>query len=250
VNTGNNTFLLDDFDDVGNATGVDFRILSNMRIYLEGAYRTADGQMTNTLQTFATMPTQASVAYAAHGYAGTESVGVIPNADVVDWILVEVRDAATPATATSATVKDVAAGFLLRDGSIVGLDGSSPLPLKANIVNNAYFVIIHRNHIKVMTSSSPSESFGNYTYDFTDNPAKAYGTNSLVQVDTSPVVYGMFTGDIDVSTFVNNADKVPVDQNMGFFGYHQADVDFSAFVNNADKVYIDLNMGESSSVPW
>ena len=206
--------------------------------------------MTTSLNSFGFIPLDAATAYSHMGYAGTESVAAIPSVDVVDWILVEVRDAATPAAAGTGTIVETVAGFLLKDGSIVGLDGVSPLTSTALITNNAYFVIKHRNHLAVMTATSPTESFGNYVYTFSDDPNKAYGTAAQIQVDTSPVVYALYGGDVDASIFINNADKVPIDVNMGSLGYYKEDVDFSVFVNNADKVPIDQNMGKVSWVPW
>ncbi|MBM3436207.1 MAG: hypothetical protein FJY07_08355, partial [Bacteroidetes bacterium] len=55
-------------------------------------------------------------------YLGTESVEAIPNSGVVDWILVELRDAASAASATAVTSIARQAGFLLNDGSVVGLE--------------------------------------------------------------------------------------------------------------------------------
>ncbi len=245
VTTGSNTFLCDDFDDDGNATGVEFRIFSDLKIICQGAYNSTTNEMSTDLNGI--IPLAAATAYAHIGYTGTESVGAIPSADIVDWILVEVRDAATAATAT--TPGDTVAGFLMKDGTIVGLDGSSPIKFNTLITNNAYFVMIHRNHLAVMTATSPAETFGSYTYDFTDANNKAYGTNAMYQVDTSPTAFGMFAGETNLSGIISNADKVPIDINMGFVGYDMGDCNFSGIISNSDKVFIDLNMGEVGQVP-
>ena len=54
-------------------------------------------------------------------YNGSESVGAMPNGNVVEWVLVDLRDAATAATATAATSIGKQAAFILTDGSIVDL---------------------------------------------------------------------------------------------------------------------------------
>ncbi len=60
-------------------------------------------------------------------YQGTESVAAIPNADVVDWVLVELRETSGDAsTALPDSMISQQAAFILKDGSIVGLDGSKP----------------------------------------------------------------------------------------------------------------------------
>ena len=48
-------------------------------------------------------------------------------ANMVDWILVDLRDATSAENAGSATRIARKAGIMLTDGSIVGTDGSSPL---------------------------------------------------------------------------------------------------------------------------
>ncbi|MCK5079089.1 MAG: hypothetical protein KAR09_04045, partial [Bacteroidales bacterium] len=245
VTTGSNTFLCDDFDDDGNATGVEFRIFSDLKIICQGAYNSTTNEMSTDLNGI--IPLAAATAYAHIGYTGTESVGAIPSADIVDWILVEVRDAASAATAT--TPGDTVAGFLMKDGTIVATDGVSTLPFKTLITSNAYFVMIHRNHLSVMTASSPTESFGNYAYDFTDANNKAYGTNAQVQVDTSPVAYGLFAGETNLSGVITYADKQPIDDNLNTGGYQLGDTNFSGVVTYADKQFIDDNINVAGQVP-
>jgi hypothetical protein len=245
ANAGSNTFSGSDIDDDGNATGVEFRIFSDLKVFVQGAYNSTTNEMTTSLN--GTLPLDAATAYTHIGYTGSESVAVIPSADIVDWILVEVRDAATPAGAT--TPGDTVAGFLMKDGSIVSIDGVSPLKFKTLINDNAYFVMIHRNHLAVMTATSPGDVFGNYQYDFTDANTKAYGTNAMYQVDTSPVAYGLFAGETNLSGIITNSDKVPIDLNIDYNGYHIGDCNFSGIVTNADKVFIDLNMDEVGQLP-
>jgi hypothetical protein len=193
------------------------------------------------------IPLTAAAAYAHIGYTGTESVAAIPSADIVDWILVSVRDATSAATAT--TPGDTVAGFLMKDGSIVGLDGVSPLPFRTIINNNAYFVITHRNHLAVMTATSPTESFGNYVFDFSSASTNAYGTDAMIQVDTSPVVYALYAGETNLSGIITHADKQPIDDELNQTGYRLADTNFSAIVTHADKQYIDDNINETGQVP-
>lgn len=245
VIAGSNTFFGDDVDDEGNATGVEFRILAGLGVVVQGAYNSGTDEMTTVLNP--NIPLTAAAAYAHIGYQGTEFVGSIPSANIVDWILVEVRDATSAATATVAG--DTVAGFLMNDGSIVGLDGVSPLPFRTIITNNAYFVIIHRNHLAVMTASAPSETFGNYTFDFSSAMANAYGTNAMFQADTSPVVYALFAGETNLSGVITYADKQPIDDDLNVGGYQLGDTNFSGVVTYADKQFVDDNINEAQQVP-
>ena len=47
-------------------------------------------------------------------------VASIPNYDIVDWMLVELRDANNAPSATPATIIAQQAAFVLKDGSVVG----------------------------------------------------------------------------------------------------------------------------------
>ena len=121
--------------------------------------------------------------------------------------------------------------------------------MKALITNSAFFVIHQRNHLAVMTASSPTESFGNYSYDFKSSMASAYGTNPMVQVDNSPVTYGMYAGETNYSGTVTNGDKQAIDDNMNVSAYLVGDINFSGTVTNGDKQDIDNNMNVSTQVP-
>ncbi len=57
---------------------------------------------------------------APFNYSGTENVSSIPGTDVVDWLLIELRDASSPGAATSGTMLAQKAAFLKADGSVVG----------------------------------------------------------------------------------------------------------------------------------
>ncbi len=90
-------------------------------------------------------------------------LAAIPNANVVDWVLVELRDAPSAAAATSATRIARQAAFILNDGSIVGLDGSSVLQFN-NAINQQLFVIVnHRNHLGVLSANALTQSGGIYS---------------------------------------------------------------------------------------
>ncbi|NQT76659.1 MAG: hypothetical protein HQ565_03020 [Bacteroidetes bacterium] len=248
MNAGANTFSGSGLNVMGNITGVEFRLLLECTVNCEGAYQLASDEMTTVLNP--NIPHTAAAAYAHIGYTGTESFTVIPSADIVDWILVEVRDATTPAGAS--TPGDTVAGFLMKNGLIVRSSGSGKLPFPTLIADDAYFVIIHRNHLPVMTATTPSEYFKNYTHDFTDAVTKAYtdgSSNPMVQVDTSPVAYGLYAGETNLSGIISNADKQIIDDNIDATGYHLADCNFSGIVSNADKQFLDDNMNKADQIP-
>ncbi|MEE9431196.1 MAG: hypothetical protein V3V16_09160, partial [Melioribacteraceae bacterium] len=69
---------------------------------------------------------------------------------VVDWVLVELRD-----ENNSSTILESQSVFVLQDGSVVDLDGISPVHF-SHSSGNYYISVKHRNHLAVMSSSSIS----------------------------------------------------------------------------------------------
>ena len=170
----------------------------DVTVILEGFY--SGGAMTTNLNTLPTILVPLAQPYnvAPWNYAGSESVVSIPSG-VVDWVLVELRDAPSPATALAATTLPgwPKAYFLKSDGKIVDVDGSS-LPNIGNptITNNLYVIVRHRNHIAIMSATGVPVSSGNYTYDFTSLVSQAYG-GSAGYKQIVPGVCGMVSGDAD-----------------------------------------------------
>ncbi|MCB0804553.1 MAG: hypothetical protein KDC05_02080 [Bacteroidales bacterium] len=179
-------------------------------------------------------------------YGGSESVGSIP-ADVVDWCLLEIRDAANAASATPATVVATKAVFLLSDGSIVDIDGSSLPAFSFTLTNQMFAVVWHRNHLGIMSASALSESGGIYSYDFTTS-GQAYlnGQKNLGGGD-----YGMYSGNGNGNLLINLMDKNNVwAPEAGTTGYKDGDFDMNTEVDNADKNdQWYNNTGTSSTVP-
>jgi len=183
-------------------------------------------------------------------YAGTEAVAAIPNANVVDWVLVELRDAATASAATSATTVARQAGFMLANGKITGLDGISGMAFNVTITQNLFVVIWHRNHLAIMNANTIPLVGGYYTYNFTTGAAQVYGgANAHKQL--APGVWGMTGGDGDGSKQVNNADKNDVwKPQSGSSGYKAGDFNMNGQVDNVDKIDIWVgNSGSGSGVP-
>ncbi|MBN1339325.1 MAG: hypothetical protein JXA03_08380 [Bacteroidales bacterium] len=184
-------------------------------------------------------------------YNGSEQVTSIPNNQVVDWVLVELREApGGPETATSATVIDRRACFILSDGAITGPDGSNaPLFTGLIITQNLYVTVWHRNHLGILSNYPLILNAGVYAYDFTDSQDKAYG-GGLAQKQVNGH-WVMASGDGNSDGSVNNADKLEVwVPQAGFSGYLGGDFTMNGYVDNADKIDSwTQNAGRTSQVP-
>jgi len=182
------------------------------------------------------------------GYEGPEAVSEIPNTDIVDWIGVELRDAADASLATEATSLGGGAFFIRNDGKIVGLDGSSVLNFDLTINQNLYVLLWTRNHLPVMSMTAVPQSGGIYTYDFTTAAAQAYGNN---QSNLGGGKYGMIGGNANGDGNINELDGVEVwYPQAGQSGYLSGDVNMDGQVNNQDKNDVWLpNYGKSEILP-
>jgi len=227
-------------------TGQNFSVI--LRVYLEGPYTGL--QMSTALNNSNYLPLSQPYNIAPWNYAGTETVAAIPNADVVDWVLVELRE--TAGNASTAYEDDVVArqaGFLLAGGSIVALDGVSPLQFNHPVTAKLYAVIYHRNHLAVLSGSELVNTAGSYSYDFSTGAGQAYG-GSNAHKEIASGVWGMTSGDGDANGQVNNTDKNDIwKPQSGNSGYKAGDFSMNGQVDNVDKNDLwKVNSGKSTQV--
>jgi hypothetical protein len=174
-------------------------------------------------------------------YSGSESVPSIPNAGIVDWLLIDVRDAENASLATSETTVAQQAAFINQNGEVVGLDGSSNLIFEVSISENLFVVINHRNHLSVMSAVGLERIGSIYSYDFTGSQTQAYGGNLKV---IGPLVWGMYGGNGFADGQIDELDKTSVwDVEAGKAGYLQGDYNMDGQVDNLDKndLWLDNN---------
>ncbi len=224
--------------------GIDLDVL----VFLEGPY---EGTEMNTgLNIAGELPLAQPYNTAPWNYPGTESVVSIPNTDVVDWVLVELRDASDAASAAGATRIAQQAGFILKDGSVVGLDGASNLQFSNSFSSGLYLIVWHRNHLGVLSATSLTQTAGVYSYDFSTSLSQAHGGGDGYKlVGTS--VYGMPGGDENGDGIIDATDKATWAINAGTEGgYQSSDFNMDNQVNNPDKNDTWAENGtKSSQVP-
>ncbi|MBN1340087.1 MAG: hypothetical protein JXA03_12230 [Bacteroidales bacterium] len=222
-------------------------IFVDLKAFLEGPF--AGTGMLSYLNFFGYVPLSQPYHQPPWNYSGSETVAAMPNNDVVDWVLIEVRDAADAQSATSATTAGMQAGFIMENGSIVTLDGSNPLQYGIEVNQNLFAVVRHRNHLDIMSSLPLSANGNQYSYDFTDGMNKVFGS-ALGHKEVVPGIWAMAGGDGNADGQVNNSDKIDVwVPQSGSSGYKPGDFDMNGNVNNQDK--LDMwapNSGRSSQV--
>ena len=141
------------------------------------------------------------------------------------------------------------AAFIKNDGTIVELDGTSPL--RFDFINNSnyYLVIRHRNHLAIMSSIPVSLSNSSPIYDFTTSQSKAYGTNPMMSLGSG--IYGMYSGDGDANGGISSIDRNNIWRvENGNIGYLPGDYDLSGGVNSTDlNLCWRVNNGTLTQVP-
>lgn len=202
--------------------------------FLEGPF--GDGYMASTLNSEGLLPLSQPYNEEPWNYNGTENVHAIPNDNVVDWILAELRETTGDVlSATPATIVGQQAGFILKDGSIVATDGETPLRFNHSASNNLFLVLYHRNHAGVISANALQPDGDTYFYDFTTSANSTYGgTNALKQL--TPDFWGLASGDSNCDGAINNLDKNESwQQQYGFVnGYFEGDMNMDGKVDEAD----------------
>jgi hypothetical protein len=224
-------------------------LLADFRVLLEGPYTPAG--MATHLNGAGLIPLTQPYNQHPWNYNGQESMDAVPNCDVVDWVLVELRETdGGPETATPATVTTRFAALLLSDGRIVQTDGQSELPFDLSITQNLFVVVRHRNHLAVMSAWPLTESQGIFHYDFSGSAMANYGGSNACK-EVAPGRYAMIGGDGDANGQVQNQDKNNVwNPQSGLGGYLQGDFDLNGQVQNQDKNNIwNPNSGKGTMVP-
>ena len=222
-------------------------------VFLEGAFNAVTGFMHTTLNDHLLIPKSQPYNVAPWNYFGTEHVTNIPS-DVVDWVLVELRQAATAADALPSTALPgwPKAYFLKTNGSIVDLDGTS-IPTIGNpsitAGNNLFIIVRHRNSIAIISSTGMQANCDDFTYNFKDAMSKAHGNSAGYKLLSSGV-YGMVSGDADSdgTISVNDFTKWATDfgkTNM----YLNSDIDFDGQISVNDFTKWATNFGIGNVAP-
>ncbi|TDH18327.1 hypothetical protein EXU57_23505 [Segetibacter sp. 3557_3] len=146
------------------------------KVFLQGAYSPSSGRMSTLLNSSGVLQNYASSQpynNSTFNYSGTERVSggfFAAHTDIVDWVLVELRNSSSPSTVVARR-----AGLLRSDGLIVDTDGSTTRILFAGVPSGGYYVVVkHRNHLSIRSSQVIDFNSGSGHFDFTTSGYNCY----------------------------------------------------------------------------
>jgi hypothetical protein len=211
-----------------------------LKAFLQGAF--LNGSLKTELTSY--LPLAQPYGVAPFNYFTTETVPSIP-IDVVDWVLVELRD---DADITNILFKKAA--FIKNDGRIVELDGVSPLNIGGNAYGTYYIAVRHRNHLAIATATPVFLSSAVFAYDFTTAQAQAYQKAGIVNTamkEVSAGLFAMWAGDVNKNNGVRVTGSPAINDYQNILtasaaglpnGYYQADINMDGKVDDLDVSFI------------
>jgi len=121
--------------------------------------------------------------------------------------------------------------------------------LFTNTPTGTYYIQTkHRNSIETWSKSGgqPYTLGSILSYDFTSAALQSYGSN-MIQVNASPLRFGVYSGDINQDGTVDASDVSEVDNDsyISLSGYVRTDVTGDNFVDATDVSIIDNNANSS-----
>lgn len=210
-------------------------VVVQVSAWLGGAY--SGGQMSGSLANNNLLPLTQPYNQPPWNYAGTETVSALP-ANVTDWVLLELRPAASPGT-----IAEKRAAFILRNGTVVDTDGSAGVKFYTlGQGGNYYIVLRHRNHMAVI-SSGPVSLPNATTFSFSNIANVAGGASQLAPI--GGFVYGLVPGDFDANGVVTVDDfNYYTTQTAQLNTYNDADCSLDGAVTVADFNLFKANAGK------
>ncbi|MCB0793054.1 MAG: hypothetical protein H6595_11525 [Flavobacteriales bacterium] len=173
LDPANSTTALDGYDPYMSSNP---EVLVRLKVFLEGPYNSNNNLMNGTLRSSGLVPLAepyTGIGYPHVGGGGESTTQGVLNASgtasVVDWVVLELRN-----KNDASQVLATRSALLLRNGSIVDVDGSSDVPFPMP-VDDYYIGVHHRNHLGIMTQDPQPLSASAVLIDLTDGSVPLNG---------------------------------------------------------------------------
>ncbi|MBK7445963.1 MAG: FG-GAP repeat protein [Ignavibacteria bacterium] len=153
------------------------------------------------------------------------------NSQISDTITVELRYSISPFAAADQT------------SAVLSANGTVQLKFGNAINGNYYIAVKHRNSIETWSAGVIALSRTTpASFDLASSLSQAFG-NNLKSVDTSPVRFAIFSGDVNQDGTIDASDLSDTDNDAfnSVSGYVSTDVTGDDFVDAADVSIVDNN---------
>ena len=172
-----------------------------------------------------------------------------PNGIIVDWIKVEVRLASN----NYSTAAETQSLLLKPDGTIISPTGA--VPEFASQTGTVRIVIIHRNHLAVMSNDITNFNSA-ISYDFTTALSKAANDFAdPAQMKTAYGVWMMIAGDVNMDNAIETLDQNLIRAfilkfGIGLDSYDNTDIDLDGvdFQSDEDILFPNFLAGYYSTI--
>jgi hypothetical protein len=229
----------------GPTNNITFSVLSatdcapalQAKAFMDAPYDTGTGLINDALrvnnkiplsQPYNTLLFSGSTAYSGTEVTTAPVLAVTGNNAIADWVLLELRDATTPATIIARR-----AALIQRDGDIVDMDGVSAVKFVGLSAGNYHVALRHRLCLATRTQTALTFSLATTTsLNLTDNSNALPNSLRVVTVGTS-TFYMLFSGDCNRNGLITTSD---LNEIRGMLNTTAANIDY--FTRNLD---LDFN---------
>ena len=213
----------------GNSTLILKALLTGDYDSVATAAAAGASRMATTLNTIGVIPTAQPYSASPWNYAGAETIGGAISANVADWVLVEIRNAA------DTVVIERKAALLMKDGTIVNSTAQSGAVVLTTITSTGnYNVIIrHRNHVAISTATTIVMSSGSAnSIDFTTNLNVQGGNQTLLGNGS----YALKAGNTNGDNAIDASDRVATRTGTeAYRQYDKRDLNMDGTVDATDR---------------
>ena len=214
------------------------------KIFLQGPFNAASGSMLTNINQGGYLPGSQPYDSTPWNYNGNESFNPGSNTSVVDWVLVELRNASNPSQVVARR-----AALLKNNGHLLETNGTEGVNFNNVNAGSYYIAIYHRDHLAIMSAAPVALSSNSTLYDFTTAMNKAYGQDPMIEIVTGK--FGMIGGDGNADGVVDLVDREEVwSSQNGSMGYYSGDYDMNSGVNINDANQLwSISNGKTTQVP-
>ncbi|MEP6584320.1 MAG: hypothetical protein ABJA90_08630 [Ginsengibacter sp.] len=259
-NNGSNQISIPITAASGSVSALDKFDLLKAQVFLQGAYNTSTGVMSDALRTptnliplsdpYRTAPYSSAFTHVAN--AGTEVVAgsvfgnqAASNDNIVDWVFLELRNTTI---SPGNTVLQTRSALVQRDGDIVDIDGVSPVTFN-NVASANYVIAVrHRNHLGLSTDPSTykpalaeTKSTASLVDLTTQTDPNLYGTSAAYKISSNGknLLWGGNANLNNKSSYINPGNDKDYILSVGLngvagnttSGYNESDINFTRAVN-------------------